>query len=303
MNIAIIGAGALGSYFGARWIKAGANVQFIVREKRAAQLKKYGLKINSVHGNDLIESPDLVTDPASANAADIIVIAVKGYHLNGIIDTVSQMIDENTYILPILNGFQHYSILFDHFGKDKVLGGLANIIATLDEFGHVVHTSKIHEIRFGALLENQQEVCEKLAVLSEDAKMASSYSHEILMDIWYKYMFITAFSGITTVSNLEIGSLLKQEATKSIIDHLLKEMQIIAKHEGVVLGDQHLDKAWQTLNNLPADATSSMHQDYRKGLNIEVDHLQGAAINLAKKHQLDVPYLETIYGIIKVKTS
>ncbi|WP_058306752.1 ketopantoate reductase family protein [Gracilibacillus massiliensis] len=303
MNIAIIGAGALGSYFGARWIKAGANVQFIVREKRANQLREHGLKIESVLGNDVIDNPDIVTDPSKARVADIIVIAVKGYHVDGILDTITKMMNKHTFILPIMNGVRHYSDLVDHFGKENVLGGLANIIATLDSNGHVVHTSKIHELRFGALQDNQQQICDKLAVLSEDANMASTYSQDILTDIWYKYMFITAFSGITTVSDLEIGPILKQDETKTIIDHLLKEMQMIAKHEGVVLWDQHLEKAWKILTNLPADATSSMHQDYRKGLNLEVDHLQGAAITLAKKYQLDVPYLETIYGIIKVKTS
>ncbi|MFD2655427.1 ketopantoate reductase family protein [Gracilibacillus thailandensis] len=303
MNISIVGAGALGSYFGVRWSKAGANVQFIVREKRAAQLQDNGLKINSMNGDDQIENPVIVTDPTQAAPADIIVVSVKGYHLESVIDTLEKLVDAHTYILPILNGVKHYDVLTNHFGKKKVLGGLANIIATLDDNGHVKHTSKIDEIRFGPLDEGQIEICEQLAEISAAANMTSVYSDKILTDIWYKYMFITAFSGITTVSNMEIGELLVHEETKDIIQQLLHEMRQIAFCEKVDLTVQHLEKAWKTLYSLPASATSSMHQDYRKGLHVELEHLQGAAIELASKHQLDIPHLKTIYGILKAKIS
>ncbi|WP_163579047.1 ketopantoate reductase family protein [Gracilibacillus saliphilus] len=303
MDISIVGAGALGSYFGTRWSKAGANVQFVVREKRAAQLQENGLKINSINGDDQVKNPVTVTDPKQAAPADIIVVSVKGYHLESVIDTLEKLVDAHTYILPILNGVKHYDVLTNHFGKEKVLGGLANIIATLDDKGHVKHTSKIDEIRFGPLDERQVKICEQLAEISADANMTSKYSDKILTDIWYKYMFITAFSGITTVSNMEIGELLVHEETKDIIQQLLHEMRQIADREKVDLTVQHLEKAWKTLYSLPANATSSMHQDYRKGLHVELEHLQGAAIELARKHQLDIPHLKTIYGILKAKIS
>ncbi|WP_208587986.1 ketopantoate reductase family protein [Gracilibacillus suaedae] len=303
MNISIVGAGALGSYFGTRWSKAGANVQFVVRNKRAAQLKENGLKINSINGDDQIERPVIITDPTQAAPTDIIVVSVKGYHLESVIDTLKKLVSPHTYILPILNGVKHYDMLTVHFGKEKVLGGLANIIATLDDKGHVTHTSKIDEIRFGPLDEGQFKICEQLAEISATANMTSKYSNKILTDIWYKYMFITAFSGITTVSNMEIGDLLTHQETKDIIHQLFHEMRQIAACEKVDLTDQHLEKAWKTLYSLPTNATSSMHQDYRKGLRVELEHLQGTAIELANKHQLDIPHLKTIYGVLKAQIS
>ncbi|UOQ48260.1 ketopantoate reductase family protein [Gracilibacillus caseinilyticus] len=302
MNIAIIGAGALGSYFGVRWLRAGANVQFIVREKRAKQLHEQGLALHSVKGDDQIQSPSIITNPKDAVEADVIVIAVKGYHLDAVIHTLKALAGPNTFLLPIMNGVAHYQTLADHFGENKVLGGLANIIATLDEHGHVKHTSEIHEVWFGALHHSQQQICEQLAELSQKANMRATYSEKISTDIWYKYMFITAFSGITTVSELEIGPILKHQATRDVLDKLFQEMQQIANAEKVDLTERRIEKAWSTIQQLPEHATSSMHQDYRKGLPLELEHLHGAAIAIAKKHQLEVPVIQTIYGIIKAKS-
>ncbi|UOQ85215.1 ketopantoate reductase family protein [Gracilibacillus salinarum] len=302
MNIAIIGAGALGSYFGVRWLRAGANVQFIVREKRAKQLHKHGLTLHSVKGDDQIQSPSAIIHAEEAVKPDVIVIAVKGYHLDAVLDTIKTLAGPDTFLLPILNGVAHYQTLADHFGEEKILGGLANIIATLDESGHVEHTSEIHEIRFGALHHGQEQICEQLEEISKKANMQAAYSEKMLTDIWYKYMFITAFSGITTASELEIGPLLKHQATKDVLNMLFQEMRQIAIAEKVDLTDRRIEKAWATIQQLPVKATSSMHQDYRKGLPLELEHLHGAAIAIAKKHQLDVPALHTIYGIIKAKS-
>ncbi|SER80867.1 2-dehydropantoate 2-reductase [Gracilibacillus ureilyticus] len=302
MNIAIIGAGALGTYFGARWMEAGANVTFVVREKRKKQIEENGLYVRSLCGDTTINDPKITADPSSVKNIDIIVLAVKGYHLESVLPTLEKMTGENTYILPILNGLAHYDLLIRCFGKDKVLGGLANIIATLNEKGHVEHTSKLHEIRFGALASSQQQICERLAELSNRSNMDAKHSKKIKTDLWYKYMFITAFSGITAAADVSIGKVRQHPATMEIVKGLLQEMHSIARAEDDVLEEKHLERAIETMMNLHDNATSSMHQDLRKGLAIELEHLHGYALGLAEIHEMDVPFLKTIYGIVKAKS-
>ncbi|MFC4404917.1 ketopantoate reductase family protein [Gracilibacillus xinjiangensis] len=302
MNIAIIGAGALGAYFGAKWLDGGANVTFVVRKKRKQQIEENGLHIRSICGDTIINAPQTVTDPSALQDIDIIIIAVKGYHLENVIPMIEKMCSENTYILPILNGLAHYAPLIHHFGEHKVLGGLANIIATLNEKGHVEHTSKLHEIRFGALTHSQTEICERLMRISENCNMDAKYSDRIRTDLWYKYMFITSFSGITTAADLPIGKIRQHPQTMEIVKGILTEMKTIAQLEDGVLEDKHIDKAIKTMISLHEDATSSMHQDMRKGLAIELEHLQGFALELAKTNNVEVPNLKTIYAIIKAKS-
>ncbi|WP_194287365.1 ketopantoate reductase family protein [Gracilibacillus oryzae] len=301
MNIAIIGAGALGTYFGARWIEAGANVTFIVREKRKKQIEENGLYVKSICGDTSINAPQIVTDPSELNNIDIVIVAVKGYHLENVLPVIKASLSENSYILPVLNGLAHYAPLVRQFGKEKVLGGLANIIATLNDQGHVEHTSKLHEIRFGPLEEGQKEICKRLAAISEKSNMVAVHSEKIKTDLWYKYMFITAFSGITTAADLPIGRIRAHKATMDIAEGILKEMQRIAETESGGLENKHIKRAMETMRNLHPEATSSMHQDMRKGLTIELEHLHGYAMELAKSSHVEAPYLQTLYGLIKAK--
>ena len=163
MNILVQGAGALGAYFGGRMLEAGQNVSFFVREKRAAQLKKEGLKINSPEGN--FESKDITvyTSPEEVKNIDLVILAVKGYHLDQAIPQVQTIVEQTgAFVLPLLNGMEHLERLQQAIGKEKVLGGFASIIATLNKQGHVEHTSGSSAVKFGALHNEQTDICEQL---------------------------------------------------------------------------------------------------------------------------------------------
>ncbi|RFA35047.1 2-dehydropantoate 2-reductase [Virgibacillus dokdonensis] len=299
MHIVVLGAGALGAYFGLRFQEAGAKVTFLVREKRANQLERYGLAIQSPHGNICTKEINWETDPSAIPSADVILVSVKGYHLSGALDQLRPLVNKGATILPVLNGIEHISILQREFGKDHVLGGLAFIIATLNDKGHVVHTGKFHDLIFGPLCAKQEKVIANLEALREKAVMGGKQTKHILYELWKKYMFINAFSGITTATNLPIGAVRKHEETFQIAIKLLAEMKHVAMTYGVEITDQDVTEAIKKMEQFDADATSSMHQDLRKGLPLELDHLHGGAIRLAKAKQLDLACMSVIYGMIK----
>lgn len=303
MKIVIVGAGAVGGYFGTRLHEAGANVTFLVRERRAKQLKHNGLHIESIKGNTTWEQPSYITNPKEIDNVDLVILATKGYHLEDSIENWIGLIGDQTFLLPLLNGVRHYHVLTKLVGQEKVIGGLANIVATLNDIGHIVHTSKVDLMTFGALHKRQDQICQHLAEWTSKANMQFTHTDSVTEAIWNKYMFITAFSGVTTASDVTTGPIRQEQATKGIFIQLLQEMKSIANAEGVSLTGEHIDRAWETMEVLPKESTSSMHQDFRKGLPIELDHLQGYALDLANKHQLEVPVLQTIYGIIKAKSS
>lgn len=299
MNVVVIGAGALGTYYGARLEEAGAKITFLVREKRAKQIKEHGLHVKSTQGDYSFNNPHVETDVNNISEVDLVFLSVKGYHLQGAIEVLKHLTKMGAHVLPILNGIEHITTLQNKLGSDAVIGGLSQIIATLDEKGHVIHSSPFHNLIFGPLIANQQDICSQFEKLLNKTTLTFVNSEHVLVDLWNKYMFINAFSGITTATNLPIGRVRENKETFKITEMILKEMKELANKSGVKLTNEHLEFAKENLLSLDADATSSMHQDRRKGLTLEVGHLHGGAIRLANSLGLNMPYTEAVYGIIK----
>ncbi|TSI11053.1 2-dehydropantoate 2-reductase [Lysinibacillus sp. BW-2-10] len=300
MNILVHGAGALGSYFGGRILEAGHNVSFFVRERRAAQMKKEGLKIMSPEGNFEHNDVTVYTSPEQIEKIDLIILAVKGYHLDQAISQV-QAIAQHTgaFVLPLLNGMEHLERLQKAVGKEKVLGGFASIIATLNEQGHVVHSSGSSAVKFGALHEDQIEICNQLDEIHTRVNTNILREENILKHMWKKYILITAFSGITSAMQLPAGYIASSEASFNVARNVIYEMSMLAKLEGIQLSDQEIEREASRLKAFKPDATSSMHQDMRKGLPLEVEHLHGGAMRFAAKHNVSVSVIETLYGVLK----
>jgi len=299
MNIVIIGAGALGAYFGARFTQAGANVSFLVREKRYTQIRKNGLHISSVQGDYRFQEPNVILSPDEVETCELVFLSVKGYHLSGALEHVKALVNKGAYVLPVLNGMEHIRILQDRVGKEHVLGGLASIIATLDEAGHVVHSSQFHDLFFGPLQSEQKAFCERLEVFLKDVNINSGNKEDILAEMWKKYMFIHAFSGVTTAVNMPIGPIRAVKETFNLAELLLQEIKLLANAHHVSLTEADYLEAREKLLALEDNATTSMHQDRRKGNTLELDHIHGGAVRLAAKAGLHMPYTRAIYGIIK----
>jgi 2-dehydropantoate 2-reductase len=299
MDIVVIGAGALGAYFGARFQQAGANVSFLVREKRFSQMKKNGIRISSTQGDYHLQEPKLILSPDEIESCDFVLLSVKGYHLSGTFDHVKALVDKGAYVLPVLNGIEHIRTLQDYVGKSRVLGGLASIMATLDDNGNVLHTSPFHDLFFGTLQPEQREICDRMETFLLDANINSRQKEDILRELWKKYMFIHAFSAVTTAVNMPIGPIREHEETFNLVEFLLQEVKLLANAYHVSLTEEDFNEAREKILALQDDATTSMHQDRRKGNTLELDHIHGGAVRLAAKAGLKMPYTRAIYGIIK----
>ncbi|SFE52479.1 ketopantoate reductase family protein [Alteribacillus iranensis] len=300
MNILVHGAGALGAYFGGRLAEVGENVSFFVRDKRAAQLRKEGLHIHSPEGNMEIKDPVLFTSPDDITDIDLIILAVKGYHLDGVLPQLKQ-IQQNTgaFVLPLLNGMEHMPRLQEAVGAENVLGGFVAIIATLNEKGHVEHTNAKGSLKFGPIHEKQRGICRELADIGHRANTTIKQVDDITKEMWSKYIYITAFSGVTATTRLPHRFTLNNEATFAVSKNMIKEMAMLAEKDGTPYTEEEIQEIQDRLRKTPMDATSSMHQDLRKGLPIEVEHLHGGALRYAKKYNVSVPVVETVYGLLK----
>lgn len=298
MKITVVGAGAVGGYFGGRMQQAGFDVTFLVRQKRADQLKQTGLVIHSPLGDAQLAA-NVETDPTAIAECDLVLLGVKNYHLPSVMESIKPLAAKGAKILPLLNGVEHFSLLETQFGREAILGGLCQIIATLNEEGHILHTSQMHSLSFGPLIEEQQDFCREFYDRASLANMQLNLSKHVLTEIWGKYAFITAFSGVTTASRLTIDQVIAMDATREVYRAVLAEMYELAKANGVHLPEAFVEATVERMKTLEAGSTSSMHQDFRKGLPLEVESLQGAAVRLASQAGVQVPTVKTLYGLIK----
>src|SRR5690606_34553408 len=141
----------LGGYFGGRLLAAGQDVEFLVRPRRAAQLREHGLSIRSPLGNLDLPAPPLRLAEEIEAPYDVVLVGCKAYDLPHTMDSFAAAVGPDTAILPLLNGMQHLELLSQRFGRPKVLGGVCLISAALDTGGTVLHLNNTHTLRFGEL--------------------------------------------------------------------------------------------------------------------------------------------------------
>ncbi|MGX7593877.1 ketopantoate reductase family protein [Planococcus plakortidis] len=299
MRMLMVGAGGIGGYFGARLLEKGEDVTFLVREGRKKKVEEEGLRVNSRHG-DLHLQPALLTKTMEAEPFDIVLLSTKAYQLEQAIEDIRPFVGEQTMILPLLNGIAHIEQLVSAFGERAVIGGLCFIETTIGEDGSIVQTSPIHQLVYGERGGERTDRIQKLKSHFDGTKAEFVLSEDIDQDMWHKYMFITAMSGITSLMESPIGPIRKlpsgQSAIRSLLDELEAVMTAIDAPIKKGIAAIQLDK----VNSMDDSMKSSMQRDMEKGQGIEADHLQGHLIEKAKQTDIPVPVLETVYTKLKL---
>jgi 2-dehydropantoate 2-reductase len=196
MRILVVGAGALGGYFGGRLKEAGRNVTFLVRPHRAELLAKTGLVVRSPKGDIKIAAPPTVLAENLSPPFDLILLSCKAYDLQGAMDSFAPALGANTAILPLLNGMKHMDSLAARFGASAVLGGQCIISATLDGEGRILHLNDLHFLSFAEQNGAKSPRVVAIAAAFSGAKLDSQLSTAILQEMWEKWAFVAAAAGI-----------------------------------------------------------------------------------------------------------
>lgn len=299
MKILVVGAGGIGGYFGARLMETGQDVTFLVRERRKQQLEETGLNVESVHG-DVRVKPKLATAQNPDGQYDLIVLTVKSYQLENAIEDIRPFVSEGSMILPLLNGIAHIEKLVEAFSEEQVLGGLCFIETTLDSNGTIIQTSPMHQLVYGERSGEETERILKVKEAVSGTKAEFALSENIVQDMWHKYLFITAMSGITASMESAIGPIRELESGKRTIAALLEELVTVMKALNAPIKETIGKEQFEKIMSLEAGMKSSMQRDLEKGQPIEMDHLQGYLLQEAKTRGLAVPVLETIFTKLKL---
>ncbi|MNW49655.1 2-dehydropantoate 2-reductase [compost metagenome] len=302
MRFLIVGAGAIGGYFGGLLVQKGEDVTFFVRPSKKSQLAKDGLIVRSVHGD--FQTPiRAITNGEAADPFDCIIISVKAYHLPQLQFDLEPYVGDHTMILPLLNGYEHFDFLRKQFGSEKVLGGLCYIETTLDHDGSVVQTSPFHRIVFGEWNGVHSERTQLLLNHLDHAGFTVARSHDIQREVWQKYIFVASLSAITTLMDASVGTILATAESRAIYEKLLHEIVTLAHNAGMPIDSEMEAHTLKTMESLRPEMMSSMQRDMLKKLPIEASHLHGSLLALAATSNTVYPILETVYARLKVYES
>lgn len=298
MRVTVLGAGAVGGYFGARLAARGVPVTFWVRPARADALRERGLVVQSPYGDLRIAAPRVVTDVRFLEASDVMLVAVKNYHLPAVLDDLARLAADGTRVLPLLNGIEHYDLLDRRLGRAQVLGATAQIFAALDANGEITHVGPLHHLTVGPRDASQDALVRELAALCGAAGVPCQVSEDIVAAIWSKFAMIVALAGVTAAARITLGQLATHAAAEAVFQKALEEVRALAAAEGVTLPDTMATDLAARIHTLPASATTSMYEDLRHGRPLELDALLGAAMRRAVRSGVALPTVETLYGLL-----
>jgi 2-dehydropantoate 2-reductase len=289
MRIAIVGAGGVGGYLAARLAGAGQDVALIARGAHLDALRARGLTLKSTLGDVTVRPRVASTDPATIGPVDIVVFTVKLYDTATAAEAIRPLIGPKTGVITFHNGVDGPRVLADVLGPAHVIGGVVQIAAVIEAPGVIRHTGTMARYIIGEMDGRRSERIEAFAGALRAAGVDHEVSDGIGREIWQKMIFLSTFSGVTTLIRLPIGPIRSDPETFALLRACLDEAIAVARAKDVGIGDDHIDRALAFLGTLPDQMKSSMLQDLERGQRLELPWLSGAIVRMGHELGIDTP--------------
>lgn len=299
MRILVVGAGAIGGYFGGRLLAAGHDITFLVRPKRAAELASSGLVIKSPHGDVTLANPPTVQADRLTETFDVVLLSCKAFDLDDAIASFAPAVGPDTAIIPMLNGMRHLDVLEQRFGAARVMGGQCQIAATLNAQREVVQLAPMQSLSFGERDGAMSERVNKLAAIMATGNFDGRPSAMILHDMWEKWVFLATIAGATSLMRAGVGDIVGAPGGRDFILGVRDECASVASANGYAPRAAFLERTEGTLTAEGSKLTASMFRDILNGAPIEADQIIGDLIARADAAKMPVPKLRVIYTHLK----
>lgn len=299
MRILVVGAGAIGGFFGGRLLQAGADVTFLVRPKRAAELADAGLMINSPNGDTTLKNPPAVQADKLTENFDVVLLSCKAFDLDDAIKSFAPAVGPQTSIIPLLNGMLHLDVLDRKFGGERVLGGLCAIAVTLNDKREVVQLNPMQSLTFGERDGRLSDRVRAIAEVFARGDIGSVASENIVQEMWEKWVFLASLAACTCLMRTSVGNILASPGGKDFILGMLDECSAVAAAEGHPPSGPFFERIKGMLTADGSQMTASMFRDIRAGAPVEADHVIGDLIARGDAAKVPVPKLRTAYTHLK----
>ena len=299
MRILVVGAGAIGGYFGGRMLAAGRDVTFLVRPKRAAELANAGLVIKSPNGDVTLKNPPTVQADKLNEKFDAVLLSCKAFDLDDAIRSFAPAVGAQTAIIPLLNGMLHLDVLDRKFGREHVLGGLCAIAVTLNEHREVVQLTPMQSLNFGERDGKMSDRVRAIAEFMASGKFGSVASEHVIQEMWEKWVFLASLAASTSLMRTSVGNILASPGGKDFILGTVAECSAIATAAGYAPCAPFVERTHGMLTTEGSPLTASMFRDIKAGAPVEADHVIGDLIARGEAAKIAMPKLRIAYTHLK----
>ena len=295
MRILVVGAGAVGGYFGSRLTQAGRDVTFLVLPKRAEQIQAEGLRIISPMHGDFTARPKTITAAQIASPYDVIFLSVKSYSLAGAINDFAPAVGPQTAIIPVLNGMHHMDVLTQKFGEHVVLGGVCYVATEVDSQGRIVQLADFQSLTYGELDGKKTARIGAVHQAFNGAGFDAAISTDILRGMWEKWVWLASLGAITCLLRANIGEIAAVPGGADLSLSALRECAAIAGACGYPMSEKLLGEKSHLLTAPGSTLTSSMYRDLTQHAAVEADTILGDLIERGRKHKVNAPLLQAAF--------
>ncbi len=298
MKILIVGAGGIGGYYGSKLMLAGADVTYLLREKRQAHIERHGLVVETPKGSYTVH-PKTVTAQELKPIYDLIILAPKAFDLEDSLQSIAGASSQGL-ILPFLNGLAHIEQLDQRFGRERVLGGIAHIAATITDTGAVKQLTDLHVLTVGARTPSQEAAAKAFYELCQKTDFNAVYSENIEQALWDKWTFLSTLAGMTTLCNGSIGEIVATPYGDALTKTMYAQCCAIADAHGFTIAAGVQSKSIEMLTSAASPMTASMLRYLSAGNKTEHGHILLEMINKAQAKQLDCDLIKMAYTHIEI---
>lgn len=298
MRIAVVGAGGVGGYFGARLAAAGGDVSFVARGAHLEAMRRDGLRIKSPLGDLTLEQPQTVERIDALGDVDLVIVAVKLWDTETVAASLRPLVERGATVLSLQNGVHKDEILRQHLPAEAVIGGVCYIAAVIDEPGVIRHSGSLQGMVFGeydgtrsARVQAFHDACIRAGI---DARISESIERLI----WEKFVFLVGLSGTTSAMRQPIGPIREHPRTRAFLLEVMREAAAVGRAKGVPLREDFADDRLTFADTLPATMTSSMHHDLQRGNRLELPWLSGGVAQFGEDTGIPTPCNRAVADIL-----
>jgi 2-dehydropantoate 2-reductase len=295
MAVLVVGAGATGGYFGARLAQAGRDVTFLVRPRRAQQLRERGLRIvgPGVHADaKQVIQPKLIMAGQLTEPADVVLLSVKATALDGAIADFAPAVGPRTLVVPFLNGMAHLAVLNKRFGESAVLGGVVLIATQLNNEGDIVQLSPPASLTIGTQDGTRTTGLQAAYDQLSGAGFDASVSDEIIARMWQKWVFVSTVGALTCLMRGTVGEIVAVPGGRDLGPAILAEASAVAAAAGYPIPAAAIASTTQTITKAGSPVDSSLSRDVAEGRRAEVEQVLADLARRGAEHGIKTPLFD-----------
>jgi 2-dehydropantoate 2-reductase len=299
MRIAVIGAGGTGGYFGGLLARAGEDVTFVARGAHLEALRTRGLTVESRLAGTFTVPVQATDDPGEIEPVDLVLFCVKTYDTDAAAESIRPLVRPDTMLVSLQNGIDNEERIARAVGRSPGIGAAAYVVSAIREPGVVAQTAGPGKIVLGELSGGASMRTQRLHATLQRAGIAAELHHDIRVVLWQKFLFICAFSGVTALTRLPIGTVLADPVTKALFRGTAEEVEAVARAGGIDLPANCVEQALATAAAVEPWGRGSLYGDLVGGRRLELESLNGEVVRRGREYGVETPLDFVIYAALR----